>query len=247
MAGDWIKMRTNLDTDPRVCEIAAQLNMTELHVVGCLWKLWSWADEHTVDGNAVRVTKLTLDRFVCVSGFADALRNVGWLEGRDSALTFPRFSEHNGQTAKTRALTAKRVAKHKVSGERKGNASLTVDALPREEKRREEKSIKKTNNASDLVSPFFEDQEFSKLFEVFCESSRVNHSWNIAQSTMQAWLYSLNDLGIADAKDALRFSTSAGAKKPIINGDHRPKPAASKRRSRADAELTEEDLNNAAK
>ena len=34
MAGDWIKMRCNLDTDWRVIQIASQLEMSELHVVG---------------------------------------------------------------------------------------------------------------------------------------------------------------------------------------------------------------------
>lgn len=36
MAGDWIKMRTNLDTDWRVIEMAGHLGIAELHVVGCL-------------------------------------------------------------------------------------------------------------------------------------------------------------------------------------------------------------------
>lgn len=146
MAGDWIKMRTNLDTDPRVCEIASMLNLPELHVVGCLWKIWSWADSHTIDGNGMRVTKVTLDRFCGVTGFADALRAVGWLEGRDSALTFPRFTEHNGQTSKDRSLTARRVANYKqkrggtqVTNETtEGNGQVTEPPLPREEKRREE-------------------------------------------------------------------------------------------------------------
>jgi hypothetical protein len=134
MAGDWIKMRTNLDTDPRVVEIAAQLNMTELHVIGCLWKLWAWANDHSIDGNAIRVTHVTLDRYTSVPGFADALRNVGWLEGRDTALTFPRFVEHNGQTAKKRAETKERVANYRNA---KSVTSVTQKVLP--EKRREEK------------------------------------------------------------------------------------------------------------
>ena len=78
MAGDWIKMRCNLDTDWRVIQIACQLGMSELHVVGCLWKLWTWADQNTADGNAVSVTDVTLDRFTGVTGFASAMRNVGW-------------------------------------------------------------------------------------------------------------------------------------------------------------------------
>ena len=130
MAGDWIKMRFSLDTNWRVIAIAQQLGIPELHVVGCLWKLWCWADQHTIDGNAIHVTDVTLDRFTSVTGFADALRKVGWLEGRDGLLSFPRFERHNGQTAKNRGLTAKRVAAHKI---RKGNAPLTLTELPRVE------------------------------------------------------------------------------------------------------------------
>lgn len=154
MAGDWIKMRVNLDTDPRVIQIACALDIDEIHAVGCLHKLWSWADQHSLKGNALTVTSSFLDRYVRVTGFADALRNVGWLEGRDNALTFPRFAEHNGQTAKTRATTAKRVAKHKKGnsesndeGNAKGNAPTVTSPLPREEKRREEK---KEANASSV-------------------------------------------------------------------------------------------------
>lgn len=137
MAGDWIKMRTNLETDPRVIGIAAQLGTCELHVVGMLWKVWSWADSHSLDGNALCVTEVTLDRFVDRAGFAVALRKVGWLEGRDNALTFPRFAEHNGQTAKKRGETQLRVAKHrKKNGNANSVTDVTQEALP--EKRREE-------------------------------------------------------------------------------------------------------------
>ena len=150
MAGDWIKMRTNLDTDPRVIDIATRLKVGELHVVGMLWKVWSWADAHTLDGNAIRVTDVTLDRFTLVTGFADALRKVDWLEGRDGLLTFPRFAEHNGQTAKNRAETKERVAKHRNA---KSVTDVTAKALP--EKRREEKNIKEREAGENQI-PFLE-------------------------------------------------------------------------------------------
>ena len=137
MAGDWIKMRTNLDTHPKVIELASILETPEIHIVGALWKVWSWADSHSIDGNAINVTCVTLDRFTGINGFAVALRNVGWLEGRDAALTFPRFAEHNGQTAKKRAETAERVRKHRAN---KSATDCNIKVLP--EKRREEKSIK---------------------------------------------------------------------------------------------------------
>jgi hypothetical protein len=130
----WIKMRTNLDTDPRVLAMASTLGLADLHVVGCLWKVWSWADSHTLDGNAICVTDVTLDRFTGVTGFAQAMRSVGWLAGADGAISFPRFAEHNGQTAKKRAETAIRVAKSRNA---KRVTNVTPKVLP--EKRREEK------------------------------------------------------------------------------------------------------------
>jgi hypothetical protein len=130
MAFDWIKMRSNIDHDWRVLRMAEILGLPELHIVGCLWKVWSWADQNTVDGNAICVTDVTLERYTGVTGFAYAMREVGWLKGENGALCLPNFTEHNGQTAKKRAQTQVRVAKHR-------NAESVTKALP--EKRREEK------------------------------------------------------------------------------------------------------------
>lgn len=136
MAGDWIKMRCMLDTDPAVYEMAAILGIGELDVVGRLWKVWSWADQHSVDGNAVRVTGVTLDRLTATPGFTNAMREVGWLAGEDHALTFPSFARHNGQTAKQRALTSERVAKFRNA---KPATEVTDPSLP--EKNKEEESV----------------------------------------------------------------------------------------------------------
>jgi hypothetical protein len=137
MAGDWIKMRCNLDTDPAVFQMAAGLEMDELAVVGRLWKVWAWADQHIADCNAVSVTANVLDRITTTPGFAEAMRKVGWLEGRDGDLSFPHFDRHNGQTAKKRALTKNRV--EKTRGD-----SVTLPALQERYQRREEKSIYST-------------------------------------------------------------------------------------------------------
>jgi len=140
MSGDWIKMRNNLDTDPKVIHLAGELGIHELHAVGCLWKIWAWADQHSVDGNAISVTDVTLDRFTDVTGFANAMRKIGWLEGENGCISFPRFDEHNGETAKKRAQTASRVARNRARQAESGrcNEDVTQEALP--EKRREEKN-----------------------------------------------------------------------------------------------------------
>lgn len=149
----WIKIRTNLHEDPRIVQIASELGVDELCAIGCCWRAWSWADIQSVDGNALTVTEKFLDRLVRRDGFALALRKVGWLEGRDGLLSFPRFAEHNGQTAKSRAVTSKRVAEHRNGA---GVTSVTVEALP--EKRREEKSREDKNKL--MAAPLPTDSDW---------------------------------------------------------------------------------------
>ena len=143
-------MRTNLDSDPRVIALAAELKVPELHVVGMLWKVWSWADSHSIDGNAICVTDVTLDRFTAFTGFSAVLRKVGWLEGRDGALTFPRFAEHNGQTAKKRAETAIRVAKSRNA---KSVTDVTQKVLPDKRRGEEIRDKEKTKAKKNLFKP----------------------------------------------------------------------------------------------
>lgn len=207
-------MRTNLDSDPRVIEMAACLGIVELHVVGLLWKVWSWLDEHTLDGNAVRVTSVTLDRFTCVSGFADALRKVGWLEGRDGLLTFPRFAEHNGQTAKKRAETNKRVAKHRS---KTCNADVTQKALPEREKRREENNTLSHSPKTHLDNPQFQSV-WDKWGRHLLEQGKTPTA-----TSLESQLYRLADFSMDEAIEIVEFSISRGAKNLITNGDHKPR------------------------
>jgi hypothetical protein len=115
-------------------------------VVGKLLRVWSWFDDHSEKGNAPSVTKALLDRKVGVTGFCDAMISAGWMDDDGSLISVPNFDRHNGATAKTRCLTAKRVSNHKkgnASGNAKGNAASVTSALPRaEESRAEEKKEK---------------------------------------------------------------------------------------------------------
>lgn len=134
MAGDWIKMRNGIETDPAVIYLAEHTDCAdEDHVVGKLKRFWSWCDEHTVDGNAPSVTLLWVDRYLGTQGFAQAMVDVGWLERTNGGFSVPHFDRHNGKSAKQRALTAIRAKQHRNA---QGNAGVTQPALPREEKRR---------------------------------------------------------------------------------------------------------------
>jgi hypothetical protein len=151
MAGDWIKMRSDLADDPAVIGIATATGLDEFGVVGRLHKLWSWADSQTVDGNAASVTGALsiawLDRYVCCAGFGEAMQAAGWLATQKHGLTFPNFDRHNGQTAKQRALASKRVARHRA---KKCNADCNAPSVTKTlpEKRREEKRREEVDHTS---------------------------------------------------------------------------------------------------
>jgi len=136
MADTWIKMRCDLATDPAVIAIAAACELDADTVVGKLHRLWSWADAQLTDGNAPGVTKKWVDWYVRHDNFAGAMCAAGWLEARRGRIVFPKFDKHMSQSAKTRAVTAKRAAKCRE----KSNAQSVSKRAPRGEERRGDKN-----------------------------------------------------------------------------------------------------------
>jgi hypothetical protein len=139
MGVSWIKFETSTSDKPEVWQIADSLGIDPDAVVGKLLRIWAWFDDQTENGNAPLTVGALLDRRVGVSGFVKAMIAAGWMHEKNGVLTLPNFDRHNGETAKSRALTAKRVAKHKEKGNATANAPLTVGALPRVEKSRGDK------------------------------------------------------------------------------------------------------------
>lgn len=160
MAGDWIKLEHSTPDKPEVVKLAAALGLDQDAVVGKLVRLWIWADQQSVSGNALTVTNMFIDRITFCNGFAVGLVKVGWLSGREGLLTIPNFDRHNGQTAKNRAITNRRVATHRAKGNYETVTNVTEDALqkPLPEKRREE--YNRTNRAIEQIpSTSAKDQE----------------------------------------------------------------------------------------
>jgi hypothetical protein len=163
MAGDWIKMRSNLWDDPRVSKLCDLLECGEAQIVGALYWLWSTADQHTEDGVLQGMSLRQIDRKTGVPGFAQGLIDIGWLSEHADGLEVARFEEHNGTTAKKRAVTAKRVANHRGKddvtqaalqggelGKEEDEADVTQEALAREEKEKEKEKEKRNTSPTDL-------------------------------------------------------------------------------------------------
>lgn len=116
-------MRGNLWDDPRIGRLVEITDSSEASVIGGLYWLWATADQHSEDGVMPGMTPRTIDRKTGVQGLGDALIAIGWIEAGEKGLLIVRFDEHNGTSAKKRAVTAKRVATHR------SNADVTQGAL----------------------------------------------------------------------------------------------------------------------
>jgi len=138
MAEQWIKMTTELHEKEEVLRIADALGLDEYAVVGRLHRLWSWVDKNSATGERVRVLDARIDRIVSQNSFAQALREVGWLEGEDGEATFPNFCRHNGSSAKARAQGARRAQTSRA--QRDKNVTRPLPEKRRGEKKRENKT-----------------------------------------------------------------------------------------------------------
>lgn len=136
MAGDWIKMRSGLQTHPKVVRIMSALKADRLRVIGGLHAVWCLFDEHSTDGTLEGYTTEAIDSLIGWPGFSVAMESVGWLEDNGESLCTPRFDEHNGQSAKRRAQESerKRIARNAPEP----SAPNADNLRTREEKRRED-------------------------------------------------------------------------------------------------------------
>lgn len=133
MRRPWIKIETCTPDKPEICSLSTQLRMDEDTVMGKLVRLWSWAELNRVDPNDLGVTKEFIDRLVGRKGFAVALESTGWLTDTNGKLSFRNFKRHNSPVAQNKALTAKRVARHRLR-KAEANEEITTKAAPKKEK-----------------------------------------------------------------------------------------------------------------
>ena len=165
MAGDWIKMETELHEKPEIIEMAGMLGIDRFSVVGRLHRIWSWFNKHTEFGHAASVTYVTVDEFASCDGFSAAMEKVGWAEIENGEFSIPKFERHNGNPAKSRALASERKKRSRSKRDNCHGQSVTETGQQRdqrrEEKRREESSSLTTTtpNGSDATESEKEDRK----------------------------------------------------------------------------------------
>jgi hypothetical protein len=174
MAGDWIKMRIDLQTHPKVFRIVSALKADRLRVIGGLHVAWSIFDTHCDDGVLVGYTAEAMDAVIGWQGFTQAMIDVEWASINDAgSLVMPRFDEHNGASAKRRANDNERKRAARKSGNVRNVSASDADSLrTREEKRREDQNPLSTHEAvdprmpSEMTLDWAPDQKLLKTYAV---------------------------------------------------------------------------------
>jgi hypothetical protein len=135
----WVKIEKDLETDQRVRRIAKALcngdalpgvtrgNAVVTQVVGGLTRLWVHADSHIREDDTLDMSAAEIDEWLGLPGFCAALPE-DWLTVIDErTVELPGFQEHNGVEAKKRALTQKRVTRHRDKEKRSGVTAALPD------------------------------------------------------------------------------------------------------------------------
>ena len=167
MASDWIKMRTDIYRDPKVCMMADNLmqkdgdlaayvdqntqnqmnvtrNVMRNVTVGALVTVWGVTrhrGERDGDNLILRGCSLAVvDDIADMPGFGEAMASVGWAEESPQGVVFPRFfGEHNvDPTENSRSKNAERQKRFRERHATKSNVTDNVTVTHREEKSRVE-------------------------------------------------------------------------------------------------------------
>ncbi|MBV5330385.1 MAG: conserved phage C-terminal domain-containing protein [Chlorobium sp.] len=150
MAWDWIKVELATPDKAEICGIATELGIDIDAAFGKLFRVWAWFNQYTTNGYAPSVTKLLLDRCVCVPGFCDAMKSVGWMREENAEIILVNFSRHNGETAKTRAMSAIRMSKHR-NNNANSDASTVTDVTKKLRKVRHQEQEQEQDKRKDIV------------------------------------------------------------------------------------------------
>lgn len=160
----WIKVRVVLPREPRVMRLAMLLGVSRHEALGLLVEWFCWLDGVTEDGRT-GLTEAQIDElFFCnaksVTGrnaekcnFCNAMQKIGWLSVDENGEIFAvNYEENNGESAKKRAQTAKRVSnKRKRDCNAKSVTGCNGKSVTREDKRREEYNSKETSSLNTTV------------------------------------------------------------------------------------------------
>lgn len=152
----WIPAHATLARHPKLARLRRLLSLDAPTAIGHLMFLWWWCLDFAIDGDLTTHDPLDIAEACHWEGdpetFVDALVQAGFLDRECASLRVHDYADY-GSSYKQKALTARRVARHRARADSLDSDSdvtqhrytgvtetlhTVTDALP-EEKRREEK------------------------------------------------------------------------------------------------------------
>jgi hypothetical protein len=251
MAGDWIKMRASLLTNPRVTALCKLIENSKLVgkklsagyggalreivtrdvtrdvTVASLFRVWCAANEHTTDGVWYGIELDDLDHVAGIPGFGDMMEAVGWavVDVDSQTVTFPNFLEYNAPAKDGRVSSS---AERQRRYREKNRTSVTVSDVTRDVTRDVTETVtsnvEKRREEKSIKKEITRGEEFQN-----CWSKWKRHLGQIqkplSQITEETQLMQLGRIypNDEDAIQAIEYSISVQAKNLILNGDHKPK------------------------
>jgi hypothetical protein len=203
MAGDWIKMRTDLYRDPKVCVMADLLmnddsdlaryinqhrqcdmvvtrNVMRNVTVGALVSVWGVLRHRgkRIDNNLfIRgCTINVIDDLADIPGFGEAMQFVGWVEECAGGVVFPNFfEEFNVDPAEE--LKAKNAERQRRFREKKKeeNSVISNVTVTSQSNAREEKRREEKHKGGRLPSDWFLPEEWIQ------EAQSINPSFTVPE------------------------------------------------------------------
>jgi hypothetical protein len=156
MASEWIKLCHDTPRKPEIAKIA---RLSKLHVdeaFGVVMRFWLWVDWVSVDGELPGVTIEDCHALVTPEArhkrVIEALIEVGWLglNKENNSLFVPNFERHNGDSAKSRALSSDRKRKERTES---GHANVTKMSRSQRDKSVTREELDKKEGRKEAASP----------------------------------------------------------------------------------------------
>ena len=114
MANEWIKVEKNTPEKPEIRHISRACNVSPGMAFAAWFRLWSYFDSETADGEVKFLTPTDCDAIARLPGIGMALsidHGCGWIVFHQSGATIVNWDRHNGKSAKKRAMTNRRIAR----------------------------------------------------------------------------------------------------------------------------------------
>lgn len=192
MACDWIKWCKGFGRKPEVIQMADRLQLPRQHIATAFMELAEWLDSEGIPDNPTdpdsditvtilsrserdkRITLLShIDDISRTLGFGNALEEVRWVEYGDGWIRFKRAARHNSETAKKRALAARRQQKKRAqSAGANGSELCHAASVTREEKNIYTPIVPKKRSRKRNVDRGYSD-DFNRFWSVYPKLGRV--------------------------------------------------------------------------